>query len=67
MRYNRRGTKSPDVPDLIPGYFVRLDKGRLLSHAEETDFARRAGAGEEPARRRLVEKNLRLVVSVAKR
>jgi RNA polymerase primary sigma factor len=67
MRYNGRGTKSPDVPDLIPGYFARLDKGRLLSHAEETDLARRAGAGEEPARRRLVEKNLRLVVSVAKK
>jgi RNA polymerase primary sigma factor len=39
----------------------------LLTHAEEVDLSKRAKAGDAKARRRLVEKNLRLVVSVAKR
>ena len=56
-----------EVPDLIPGYFARIDKGKLLTPAEETDLSRRARAGQGPARRRLVEKNLRLVISVAKK
>jgi RNA polymerase primary sigma factor len=39
----------------------------LLTHAEEVNLSKRADAGDAKARRRLVEKNLRLVVSVAKR
>jgi len=56
-----------ETPELLAKYFARIDKGRLLSHAEEIDLSRRAGNGDEGARRRLIEKNLRLVVSVAKR
>jgi RNA polymerase primary sigma factor len=56
-----------ETPDLIPGYFARIDKGRLLSHEEEVDLSRRAKAGDRRARQRLVEKNLRLVISVAKK
>ncbi|CAN5901656.1 N/A [soil metagenome] len=56
-----------ETPDLIPGYFARIDKGKLLSHVEEIDLSRKATAGDEKARHRLVEKNLRLVVSVAKK
>jgi RNA polymerase primary sigma factor len=56
-----------ETPELIPGYFARIDKGELLSHEEEIDLSKRAKAGDKRARQRLVEKNLRLVVSVAKK
>ena len=59
--------RSGVTPELLPGYFARIDKGRLLSREEEFDLARRAKAGERRARQRLIEKNLRLVVSVAKK
>jgi RNA polymerase primary sigma factor len=39
----------------------------LLTHQEEIDLSKRAKAGDRKARQRLVEKNLRLVVSVAKK
>ncbi len=56
-----------EAPELLPSYFARIDKGTLLTHGEEVDLARRAKAGDNRARQRLVEKNLRLVVSVAKK
>jgi len=40
---------------------------RLLEAWEERDLARRVQQGDKRARRRLIEKNLRLVVSVAKK
>jgi RNA polymerase primary sigma factor len=60
-------TRNQETPELIPGYFARIDKGELLTHAEEIDLSKRAKAGDRKARQRLVEKNLRLVVSVAKK
>jgi RNA polymerase primary sigma factor len=62
-----RQERGSETPDLIPGYFARIDKGKLLTHAEEIELSERAKAGDERARRRLIEKNLRLVVSVAKK
>ena len=56
-----------EAPALLAGYFARIDNGDLLTQGEEVDLSRRAMAGEEEARRRLIEKNLRLAVSVAKR
>jgi RNA polymerase primary sigma factor len=38
-----------------------------LTHQEEIDLSTRAKAGDSKARQRLIEKNLRLVVSVAKK
>ena len=65
--YGRRTERPAETPDLIPGYFARIDKGNLLTHREEIDLSKRAKAGDDRARKKLVEKNLRLVVSVAKR
>ena len=63
-----RGSERPaDTPDLIPSYFAHIDKGKLLTHKEEVDLSKRAKAGDKKARERLIEKNLRLVVSVAKK
>jgi RNA polymerase primary sigma factor len=59
--------RSSETPDLIPGYFAHIDKGKLLTHAEEIDLSKRAKTGDRSARQRLIEKNLRLVVSVAKK
>ena len=56
-----------EAPELIPSYFARIDKGELLTRAEEVDLSKRAKAGDKKARQRLIEKNLRLVVSVAKK
>ncbi len=55
------------TPELLPHYLGRIDKGTLLTHKEEIELSRRAKQGDGKARRRLVEKNLRLVVSVAKK
>ena len=63
----RHPERESETPDLIPGYFARIDKGELLTHAEEIELSKRAKAGDRRARQRLIEKNLRLVVSVAKK
>jgi RNA polymerase primary sigma factor len=56
-----------ETPALLAGYFARIDRGELLTQGEEVDLSRRARAGETEARRKLIEKNLKLAVSVAKR
>ncbi len=56
-----------ESPDLLVGYFEQISRGPLLGRDEELDLARRAQKGGLRARERLIERNLRLVVSVAKR
>ena len=63
----RVATREAETPELISSYFARIDKGALLTHVEEVELSKRAKAGDAKARTRLVEKNLRLVVSVAKK
>jgi len=63
----RHRERDLETPALLARYFARIDRGSLLTHEEEIDLSRRAGDGDEWARRRLIEKNLRLVVSIAKR
>jgi len=56
-----------EAPRLLAAYMARIGRGDLLSHEEEVELGRRARASDRDARRRLVEKNLRLTVSVAKK
>ena len=56
-----------EIPQLLSGYLDRIGKWKLLTHREEIELSRRAKAGDERARKKLVERNLRLVVHVAKR
>jgi RNA polymerase primary sigma factor len=63
----QRKERIVETPELIPGYFARIGNDKLLTHQEEIDLSKRAKKGDEAARHRLIEKNLRLVVSVAKK
>lgn len=56
-----------ETPELLAGYLKKIGRGRLLTHREEISLSRRVRAGDQRARTKLVERNLRLVVSVAKR
>ena len=40
--------------------------GNLLTHAEEIELAQRIANGDEQARRKLIESNLRLVIAIAR-
>ena len=59
--------KRPEAPELLVGYLATISRGRLLSPQQEIYLSRRARAGDQRARKELVERNLRLVVSVAKK
>ena len=48
-------------------YLKEIGRVPLLSPEDELELARRAQNGDENAKRRLAEANLRLVVSIAKR
>src|SRR3954463_3073910 len=53
--------------DTLTQYLGKIRGGRLLNAAEERDLSRRAREGDKEARKRLIEKNLRLVISIAKK
>jgi RNA polymerase primary sigma factor len=65
--YAVTSSQEHETPNLLAGYLDRIGKEWLLTHREERRLSRRARAGDERARKKLIEKNLRLVVSVAKR
>jgi len=60
-----------DIPELsadsIQMYLREIGKVPLLSMEEELSLAKRKERGEKDAERRLIESNLRLVVSIAKK
>jgi RNA polymerase primary sigma factor len=56
-----------EIPNPLARYFGQIGRGRLLTHEEEIDLGRRAREGDETARSKLIEKNLRLVIPVAKK
>ena len=64
---NNRVEREGETPELLGKYLSHIGQGNLLTHQEEIDLSKRAKAGDQKARQRLIEKNLRLVVSVAKK
>jgi RNA polymerase primary sigma factor len=56
-----------ETPNTLARYFGQIGRGRLLTHEEEIDLGRRIREGDETARSKLIEKNLRLVIPVAKK
>lgn len=52
---------------MLSDYFRAISRYSLLTAEEEVELAKRMEQGDEEARHRLIECNLRLVVSVAKR
>jgi RNA polymerase primary sigma factor len=56
-----------ETPDPLARYFGQIGRGRLLTHEEEIDLGRRTREGDKTARSKLIEKNLRLVIPVAKK
>jgi len=55
------------ISDPVRMYLKEIGRVSLLNAAEEIELAKRIEEGDEEAKRRLAEANLRLVVSIAKR
>ncbi|MBQ1922214.1 MAG: RNA polymerase sigma factor RpoD [Lachnospiraceae bacterium] len=58
---------SVNIEDPVRMYLKEIGKVPLLTADEEIDLAKRMEEGDEDAKKRLAEANLRLVVSIAKR
>ena len=56
----------PETQDPLKLYVRQIGDGRLLTAAEERELARLKDRGDERAKRRLIESNLRLVMSIAR-
>ncbi|MBA3375453.1 MAG: sigma-70 family RNA polymerase sigma factor [Actinobacteria bacterium] len=56
----------PSADDPLKLYVRQIGDGRLLTKAEERELARRKDEGDEEAKRRLIECNLRLVMSITR-
>ena len=56
-----------DEKDVLSIYLKEINKVPLLDHDEEYQLALRAQKGDEKARERLINANLRFVVAVAKK
>lgn len=57
----------PNLPDAVQMYLKEIGKTPLLTPEEEKELAKRIEKGDEMARQKLIQANLRLVVSIAKR
>jgi len=79
LELDQSGAESAAAPEPAPGwyapasvdaldlYLAQIGRTPLLTKHEEQQLAQRIEAGDEAAKRRMVEANLRLVVSIAKK
>ena len=61
---NRQATGSEDA---FQSYLRDIRPLGLLTYAEEIELARQVAAGDDQARRKLIESNVRLVIAIARR
>jgi RNA polymerase primary sigma factor len=62
----REDLGAPQTRDPLKLYVRQIGDGRLLTAAEERELARRKDQGDDAAKRRLIESNLRLVMSITR-
>ncbi|MEW6324975.1 MAG: sigma-70 family RNA polymerase sigma factor [Nitrospirota bacterium] len=58
---------SREEPDAVKSYLKEIRRWELLTYEQEQSLAKRIAKGDGRARRRMIESNLRLVVSIGKR
>ena len=63
----REDAASPGGPDAIAYYLKEIRKTPLLTFEQEQELAKRVARGDEEARARMIEANLRLVIVIGKR
>ncbi len=59
--------QSTGTEDAFQSYLRDIRGLGLLTHSEEIDLAQRAAIGDELARQKLIQSNLRLVIAIARR
>jgi len=55
-----------DIQEALPSYLSKLTQAPLLSAEEEVELTRLSQQGDATARQRIVEANMRLVISIAR-
>ena len=63
----RASQADQELPDAVQMYLKEIGRTPLLTSKEEKELAKRIEKGDEGARKKLIQANLRLVVSIAKR
>jgi RNA polymerase primary sigma factor len=58
--------EAAELPDAVQLYLKTIGRTPLLTGQEEKDLAKRSERGDEESRHKLIQANLRLVVSIAK-
>jgi len=54
------------MPDNVQSYLTEIGKIPLLTASEEREISKKCQMGDEEARQKMIQANLRLVVSIAK-
>jgi len=62
----KKENNNPGYDDSIQAYFDQIKEIPLLTFEEELELSKRIQDGDEAARRRLIEANLRLVIKIAR-